>query len=263
MKPIKMVVTDLDGTLLRNDKTISDYTENVLAELKEQGILFVVATARPIRSVNEWLPFIKYDVGIFHNGAVILDGERRLASIGVEKPAELIRSILAEHPDCQIAAEVNDGLYANFDAGQIWQGIAYVHTLDFAEIEHQIADKLIIKVTTLEAMSQYQKYLPDDLYLQLSEHTIAMIMNKQATKVNAIRLVAEKYGIPMEQVVAFGDDYNDIDMLRGCGIGVAMGNALEEVKQAADETCDTNENDGVARWLRAHLTGEMEGKWED
>lgn len=66
MKPIKMVVTDLDGTLLRNDKTISDYTENVLAELKEQGILFVVATARPIRSVNEWLPFIKYAARLRH-----------------------------------------------------------------------------------------------------------------------------------------------------------------------------------------------------
>lgn len=248
-----MIVTDLDGTLLRKDKTISVYTEKVLERLKEQGIIFAVATARPIRAVREMLPFVKYDVGIFHNGAVILDGEKRFASIGVENPTELIADVLKENPECPIAAEVNDGLYANFDVGRIWPGIPYVHTDDFHELEGLTADKLIIEVKSLEQMNRFQKYLSDDLYLQLSEYTIAMIMSKQATKVNAIRLIAEKYGIAMEEIVAFGDDYNDVDMLKGCGIGVAMSNALEVVKCEADEICASNEEDGVARWLENRL----------
>lgn len=250
---IKMVVTDLDGTLLKTNKTISEFTERVLAELKKRGILFVIATARPIRAVRETLPFVKYDAGIFHNGAVILDGEERLASIGVENPDELIRGILAENPECPIAAEVDDGLYANFEAGRIWPGIPYVATKDFREITGQIADKLIIEVKTVEEMVQFQKYLTEDSYLQLSEHTIAMIMNKKATKMNGIRMLAKKYGISMEEVVAFGDDYNDIDMLKGCGVGVAVENALDEVKREADEICAVNEEDGVARWISAYL----------
>ncbi len=253
MNQIKMVVTDLDGTLLKNDKTISAYTENILKHLKEKGILFVVATARPVRAVKDELPFVKYDAAIFHNGAVVLDGEKRIAGVGVKKPTELIRRIIAENSECHIATEVNDKLYANFDAGRIWHGIEYVHTLDFAEIQTLVADKIIIEVNTLEKMSCFQKYLTDDLYLQLSEHTIAMIMNKQATKGNAIQLVARKYGIRMSEVVAFGDDYNDVDMLKTCGIGVAVENALMEVKQAADCVCESNEKNGVARWLEENI----------
>ncbi|MBQ7433328.1 MAG: HAD hydrolase family protein [Lachnospiraceae bacterium] len=60
----------------------------------------------------------------------------------------------------------------------------------------------------------------------------------------------------MEEIVAFGDDYNDIEMLRACGTGVAVGNALAEVKQAADEVCLTNEEDGVALWLTEHVLRE-------
>ncbi len=115
------------------------------------------------------------------------------------------------------------------------------------------ADKIIIETDTLEKMAGYRPYLPESLYLELSEHTIAMIMHRQATKRQAVRLLAERHGFGMEEVIAFGDDYNDIDLLRGCGCGVAVGNALEVVKEAADEVCETNENDGVARWLAERL----------
>ena len=69
-----------------------------------------------------------------------------------------------------------------------------------------------------------------------------------------IRLIAEKHGISLDQVAAFGDDYNDIEMLGACGIGIAVENALDEVKAAAAQICGSNESDGVARWLEENLT---------
>ena len=65
--------------------------------------------------------------------------------------------------------------------------------------------------------------------------------------------MAGHFHISQEQIVAFGDDYNDIDMLQSCGIGVAVGNALEEVKRSADRVCGSNDEDGVAHWLSENL----------
>lgn len=249
----RMVVTDLDGTLLRDNKTLSEATLQVLRRLRRERILFVVATARPIRAVDGMIPSLRYDAGIFHNGAVITERGRRVAGWGIEKPDDLIRGILADRADCHVAVEVDDRLYANFDVDRIWRGIPYLPTSDFREMRAMTADKIIIETDTLEKMAGYRPYLPESLYLELSEHTIAMIMHRQATKRQAVRLLAERHGFGMEEVIAFGDDYNDIDMLRGCGCGVAVGNALEVVKEAADEVCETNENDGVARWLAERL----------
>ncbi|MBQ6696167.1 MAG: HAD family hydrolase [Lachnospiraceae bacterium] len=244
-----MVVTDLDGTYLRNDKTISEYTKDVIDRIRAKGIKFVIATARPVRAVRDWLPYVQYDAGAFHNGAVVMEREHRIGGKGIEQATMLIAKILQKQPQAHIAAEVNDWLYANFDAETIWPGIEYTETTDFAEITGMTADKVIIEAHSLEEMEQYQEYLSEELYLRLSENVIAMIMNKEATKSSSIRLLAERYGFSMEQVVAFGDDYNDMDMLQVCGRGVAVANALEAVKAVADEVCDSNNEDGPAKWL--------------
>ena len=96
---------------------------------------------------------------------------------------------------------------------------------------------------------EYAKYIPEDLYMQMSEGALLMVMNRQATKLNGIRLLAERYGVGLGEIAAFGDDVNDIEMLTACGVGVAVGNALPEVKAAADEVCGSNEEEGVARWI--------------
>ena len=80
-----------------------------------------------------------------------------------------------------------------------------------------------------------------------------MVMRREATKWNAIQAVAGRMGIPIKDIAAFGGDYNDIELLRNCGTGVAVGNAIEEAKAAADEICASNEEDGVARWREACL----------
>ncbi len=253
MGNIRMVVTDLDGTFLRSDKTISAYTAGVIRKLRQRGILFVAATARPVRAVKEVLPDFPLDGGIYHNGAVVYDGDFQIDGTGIGGAVDLCSRILAECPGCHISAESEDVLYANFDAGTIWPGIDYIPTPDFLELTGKTVDKIILEVSSLEEMETYRPFLSEDQYLLLSENRIAMIMNRKATKANGIRLLAQRHGISLENIVAFGDDYNDIDMLKTCGVGVAMANALEAVKESADAVCSSNDEDGVAHWL-ADLT---------
>lgn len=253
MKKIKMVATDLDGTLLRQDKSISEYTAGIIARLRESGVIFVAATARPVRAVREFLPWVEYDAGIFHNGAVIYDAGKRIGGIGVHNAHGLTAQVLAARPGCHTAIEADDILYANFDAERIWPGIAYVKTDDFSELKGRDADKVIFEANSLEELEEFRCYLTGELYIQLSENRIAMIMNRGATKNAGIKLLAAQYGVAMSEVAAFGDDYNDIDMLRECGIGIAVANALDEVKAAADEICGSNEEDGVAQWIEENI----------
>lgn len=250
---IRMIVTDLDGTFLRDNKTASRYTLDTVEKVRRRGIIFAVATARPIRSVVERLPFVRFDAGIFHNGAVIRTEGGDIGGMGIEEPDVIVRSILSKYPEACISVESEDALYCNFDSRRIWPVEPYTHTEDFSCMAGKVADKLIIEAHSPADMEKYARFIPDYAYAMLSENRIAMIMNKKATKINAVRAVAEKYGVDMADVAAFGDDYNDIDMLRGAGIGIAMGNALSEVKAAADEVCESNMDDGMAKWIEKHI----------
>ena len=80
-----------------------------------------------------------------------------------------------------------------------------------------------------------------------------MITNMQARKENGIKKIARFYGLELENIVAFGDDYSDIKMLQMCGIGVATQNAIDIVKQNADIVCGANEQDGVAKWISTNI----------
>lgn len=256
----RMIVTDLDGTLLRNDKTVSEYTLRAVEKIRRAGVLFVVATARPVRAVTEWLPFIEYDAGIFHNGAVIRTPDGETGGMGIAESDVIARRILTAMPEARISVEAEDRLYCNYDPGRIWPGAEYTFTRDFACVADKTADKLIVEARSYAEVERFAPLLPDYVYAQLSENRIAMIMNRRATKINAVMALAEKYGIDMDNVVAFGDDYNDMEMLKGCGLGIAVKNALEEVKAAADGVCGSNEDDGVARWIAENLSAGRNGQ---
>lgn len=253
MANIKMVVTDLDATLLRTDKTISEYTKTILTELHKQGILFAIATARPVYAVRDILPWLTYDAAVFHNGGVIYKDDTKVASYGIEHPHEIITSMFADNPSLHLTVAANDTLYANFDVKQIWPFTPYIFTEDFAELKDVIAEKLLVKASNHEEMEYYRRYINDDLYMQLSENVVAMIMNKKATKLNGIKKLTNIYGIDLDEVVTFGDDYSDIEMIKACGKGIAMENALDIVKESADDICMNNDEDGVARWIEKNL----------
>ena len=177
-----MIVSDLDGTLLRRDKTISAYTARILEEARQKGYVFAPATARPVRNVRDDLPFLEYDAAVYHNGAVIAKGEKRLGAFTVREPMPLIWKLLERFPGLCLSAESEEIHYANYDVGCFWPGMPYVKTADFAELEGRFAEKLLIKVDAPEMMDQIAALLPEELYAELCENTLVMVMHRQASK---------------------------------------------------------------------------------
>ena len=129
---IRMIVTDLDGTFLRTDKSVSAYSQQIIRQCREKGIVFVIATARPVRAVKSFLPFFSCDAAIYHNGAVVRLGEKMLDGYGIPNPEKYIFPLLEAFPDLHVSAEIQDCLYANFNPGNIWKDILYTFT-DFTE----------------------------------------------------------------------------------------------------------------------------------
>jgi hypothetical protein len=227
---IKMIVTDLDGTLLRDDKTVSAGTISALNRCRDAGIKTIFATGRGENSTcgaERVVPAGLFDGYVLNNGALAVAGEDIVYSRFAAN--EMIEPLLA------VCGEL--GLEHGFsrhgaETGKFWT---------FG--------------CTPEVSLLIEARLGDDLHLKTARDGLGQIMHKDATKANAVAALARHWSIARSEIAAFGDDLNDIDMLIYAGIGVAVANALEEVKAVADHLCDTNENDGVAKWLE-RLLGE-------
>ena len=169
-------------------------------------------------------------------------------------PIANIRELLiaCDKAGYKVAAERNGVHYANFSLPEEWSYLRKYENVNFSNFSLD-AEKIYAIVDCSGTVELIKKYISDCLYLYVSLDGYAMVMHKEATKSLAVSALAEHWGIPKSDVVSFGDDTNDIDLLKYSGIGVAMGNALADVKAAANQICDTNENDGVAKWLEATL----------
>jgi len=254
MYHIKMIVTDLDRTLLRTDKTISEYSISVFERLRENGVKIVFATARPVRTVTQFTKLIQPDAAIYHNGAVIhhMDNIVEKTSISPVEARKVLVDMGNIDPDMPLSVEINDTLYANFDVSVYWKNIPVV-TTDFSDLPDLPVDKIIAGVSCHKQIDAISKLLPSHLYAEISENKLALVMHKDATKHKAVKSVADKCGIDLHEIVAFGDDYNDVDMLQECGIGVAVTDAIEQTKNAADDLCDISDRDGVAKWIEEKI----------
>jgi len=267
MQNIKMIVTDLDRTLLgANDKIISEYSANVFKKCIAKGIKVVFATARPKRVTTQFLEYIPADAIILHNGALIYTGGEQIFHCGI--PSDITKNILREisrdFPEATLSVEIADVLYTNFEAKFDPSTANWDYTIlnKLSEcVPDNPAEKIIVGLRSVNMMTEtpedvikcFGKYVNDDLYVEINTERFLFIMNRKAKKSSAVKFLAEHYGYKMNEVVAFGDDYNDVEMLKECGIGVAVSNAIDEAKAAADYVCGSNDNDGVAKWIEENI----------
>lgn len=247
---IKMIVTDLDRTLLRTDKTISDYTAQIFNKCREKNIKIVFATARPKRTVNLFFKKIPADCLTTHNGGVIYIGEEQVCYRGISPDVtkNILKALSHDFPEATLSVEIDDVLYANF----VIEGWEYIRS-DFTDLPNKPAEKILAGLSSDISKESLKKYLPDNLYIETADGTLAMIMNREAAKHKAVEFLADYYNYNLREVLAFGDDYNDVEMLRKCGIGVAVANAIDEAKAAADFICASNDDDGVAKWIEENI----------
>jgi len=243
---IRAVIVDLDDTLLRRDKTVSAFTIETLRQCRGKGIKLMVATARG-RSAKKLVPFDLFDGFVQMNGATGFAGDY----IVYEKliPPDVYIPFLQEMDKAGIhtAAEIEGVHYANFPVPHRQHEVVDFNTLTEA------AEKAYVIIDAAEKADTVRRALPEGLWAHFTNDGYALLSSTEATKKNAVAAVLAHWGIPAEEAAAFGDDTNDVEMLAYCGTGVAMGNALDEVKAIANNVCMDCDDDGVAKWLASHV----------
>jgi Cof subfamily protein (haloacid dehalogenase superfamily) len=257
----KLVVSDLDGTLLRSDGTVSERTRQALARVEDAGARLLFATGRPTR----WMHDIAEQSGhhgmaICSNGAVVYDlhTEQILEQhpLAPEAGLAVVEAIRAAIPGVSFGVEHGDR-FAHEAA----------YALHFPTDDNR-ADTFVATVERMwdrpayKLLVRHADYDPDTLLakardvagelaeLTHSSHSgLLEISARGVSKASTLALFCEEHGIAQEDVVAFGDMPNDLPMLAWAGTAYAMANAHPAVRAAVARTCPSNDEDGVARTL--------------
>ncbi len=257
---IKMLVLDIDGTIFRKDYTASQRVKDTLKRLSEKGIKVVLCTGRMYAATK----LIAEELGlktpvICYQGGLVKDfcnEEKTLHECTM--PPELARGVITELKKLNVFFNlyVNDVLMVEEDSRLIRD---YV---DARNIEYKVigtcdgldlngVNKILAIDDDTELIEKLQKEMAekykDKLYVVRSTPRFCEFSSLDATKGNAVRFLAELWGIKKEEIMACGDQDNDIEMLLAAGTKVAMGNGSEALKAVADYVTDTVDNDGVPK----------------
>lgn len=267
-----LVIADLDGTMLHDSETfegryLSYETVRAAERLRNKGIPLAIITARPVGSAFDFIHDLKAQVCAYLNGALIdfncahstvseLTSQRSIDTLtrfgfDSDHASDVCLRLLSEIPTLRIGIVMNDVRYTNFDVRMLWSKQDFVIT-DFSNVPRGTADKIIIVPRDGEK-EQLQRILPDDFSLHISEDVLWMLTNPLANKGHALNVICDRLGVKASRTVVFGDDIIDIDMFRAGGYGVAVANSNQRLLAIADEVCASNNDDGVANWLKNEL----------
>lgn len=243
----KLIVTDLDGTALKNNKTISKATAAAFAQCKHSGIPSAIATARYIGGAMPFAKALHADFQILTDGTLVYENGSLIYSNAMDVPTT--NAILAELKKrgytSHITIPTTKGIY------RCQKTSANTGNSFYFSIENPFpypGNKMVVELPEEKTAKEIAELCHCRQFRYRGENRYTFC-SKTASKLDAIRQITKKLGITLKDVLAFGDDLNDIAMITHCGYGVAMGNALEEVKAAADEVTDSNENDGISKIL--------------
>lgn len=247
---VKAIISDLDRTLLHTDKSVSKRTLGVLEECGKRGIRIFAATARPTRNVTKYDQMIDFDAFSALNGAAVLLPDSSTECPIPRESAQSIVSELVHIPESIISMETSDGFFADADI-PMWNPIIYD---GFPSLPTQgKIYKILISSRTSDIFDRVASLLPEDTYCTLANGDIVQIMSKNATKLNGIRTMLDSFGISVDETVYFGDDHDDIEPIRACGVGVAVANAIPDVISVADAVTSSNDDDGVAEYIEKFI----------
>jgi Cof subfamily protein (haloacid dehalogenase superfamily) len=243
-----VAAVDMDDTLLGTGGSLSAFTQGVLQAWLDSGRRLVVATGRPPRSIGEILPpFLHGEPWICYNGAEIRTGGEIIYQDYIPEGAlaHLVAEVLARHPEAVVGFEFDDMLYLNRPRSSRFDRTHRV--VDLATVTHNASPKVLFFAEELAGLVESLHPLPAGMRLIApGRYYFLQLMSSSADKVHALKFLVESWGLTLDNVIAFGDDVNDTEMLRAARVGVAMGNAMPDVQAAADRVAPGNDEDGVA-----------------
>ncbi|QLG47183.1 HAD family hydrolase [Costertonia aggregata] len=261
-----MLCSDLDGTLLTTKSDVSHFTVSQISKIKEQ-VRIILVSARMPKSMK----YVQRDLGIdeqpiiCYNGALVLDGKKEIHSIFIQIDALSQIHLLAEKNNVQLGIYCNDEWYVEKDSERVQKEIRYTKANPvFKNTLETILDlkKRKLGAHKIMLMGTKQKVdiifpilrnsLGNILHFYRSNDTLIEVAPKSVSKLSAIKLLLKKEET-LANVIAFGDNYNDLEMLKNVGCGVAVANARHEVKKTAKHITLSNIEDGVAHFVKGHL----------
>lgn len=247
---MKAIITDLDRTLLRTDKTLSEYTLDIMRKCHDKGIAVMTATARPERSILQYHKQICFDAITTMNGARIILPNAVLENGISRLSGKHILSKLVVMPDTLISVETSDGIYSNAEIPE-WNCTYYD---DFPNLPTQgTLYKVLVSSKGNALYGQVENILTDDVYYTVANGNLMQIMSKNATKWKGICAMLEALNMSKIETVYFGDDNDDIEPIQMCGTGVAVANAIDTVISEADYVTGNNDEDGVAHFIEENI----------
>lgn len=288
---IKLIAMDMDGTLLRSDNTISEKTKKILLQIQQQGIKLALASGRSYAKLLPYARELKMkEYGgylIEVNGMALYDLANAKRYVDGRMPKEKAQELFTYFSkwNVEIIGNLDEGMYDYNPEAIIrektayrklhhlpkdypWTGGAFDFMMDnrkgypdlryINKKEEIVEDVNKISVTywpymMKEVARQAKKDLQDRYWIGLTSDKWLEVMMPQVTKAYGLTKLAEKLGISMADIMAIGDGENDVEMLQAAGLGIAMGNAMEDVKLVADDVTDTNMCDGIEKAIRKHL----------
>ena len=266
----RIVAVDLDGTLLRSDLTISDRTVETFRRIRAKGGMPVISTGRSYEAVVSIQERLGLDTPVIcYNGAMICDGRDGRIMHELRLPSDVARGVLEE-------ARRMDLHYQGFLDGQLYYERKREET-DFYEAQTGLTGKTVnfdewdvlefTKVLLIAPPGRESREWPEldemqdfaekrygsRVYTAHSKPFYLEMIHGESSKGHALKQLGEDFGIPREEIAAFGDGFNDLEMLSYAGISVAMGNAPEKVREQTEFTTAGNNEDGIALFLEKHF----------
>lgn len=269
---VRLIATDLDGTLLDDKKQVSARNREALRRASAKGILYVPATGRIFDAIPEPIrdfPFLRYAITV--NGSGVYDRRQRKmlfrAEIPREQAADMCRFMRQYETlyDCYIDGRgyMEQRYYEQIDLyfSEVVRPLVRetrTQVQDLAECIRERGDvqKMQMLFRDMDLRARVLRELPEAFPNTLSTSSVSNnieINIREANKGDALTRLCGYLGIDMSETLVFGDGGNDVTMLRAAGTGVAMGNACEEARAAADRFTLTNEEDGVADFLEKYV----------
>ncbi len=262
----KILCSDLDGTLLSTKNDVSDFTISQISRIKEQLKVILVSARMPqsMTYLQERLGIEKQPI-ICYNGALVLNGAEEVFSETIDfKSMEKVHG-LAHELDIRLGLYYGKEWYVEINSERVEKEVNYtrtipifrptIETLSDWNSRNLSAHKVMLMGTKKSAdtiFPQLMKSLSKKMNIYRSNDTLIELAPKSVSKLSAIQLLLSA-DESLTDVISFGDNYNDIEMLKHSGLGVAVQNAREEVKAIANHTTLPNTEDGVAHFIRQHL----------
>ncbi|UNC90785.1 Cof-type HAD-IIB family hydrolase [Candidatus Contubernalis alkaliaceticus] len=261
----KLLALDLDDTLLNEEFVISEKNKKAIHEAIRKGVTVTLATGRMFRSTLPYAQQLELDVPLItYHGALVKTARTQEQIFHCPVPLQAALEIidLLEENGNHLNLYLNDELFVREDNEMIrlYVSIADVdyqsvgNLREFLKVEPTKMTMISSEEDTIKSYWNLfsQKY-KNQLKVVPSKPYFLEITNARATKGQALKALADSLGVKREEVIAIGDSYNDIDMLEYAGLGVAVENAREDVKKAADYITASNINDGVTQVINKYI----------